>query len=56
MRQIAQYRAEDKSNPEYYARLTVEKAQAALLHKPFQKSSKTPQTTSPSDLRQGRNT
>jgi type IV secretory pathway VirB4 component len=30
MRQIAQYRATDKTNPEYYARHTVEKAMAEL--------------------------
>ena len=30
IRQIAQYRATDKTNPEYYARYTVEKAQTEL--------------------------
>ncbi len=30
IRQIAQYRAADKTNPEYYARYTVEKAQTEL--------------------------
>jgi DNA primase RepB-like protein len=32
IRQIARYRASDKSNPENYARLTVTKAQAELQH------------------------
>jgi len=31
IRRIADYRADDKSDPEYYARLTVNKAQAELL-------------------------
>jgi hypothetical protein len=30
IRKIADYRAEDKADPEYYARLTVSKAQARL--------------------------
>jgi len=34
IQQIADYRADDKPNPEYYARLTVVKAQAQLSQKP----------------------
>lgn len=36
IRQIAQHRAADKSNPEYYARHTVEKAMAELTTSPTQ--------------------
>jgi hypothetical protein len=36
IRQIAQYRATDKTNPEYYARHTVEKAIAELATRPTQ--------------------
>jgi hypothetical protein len=35
VRRIADYRAADKHNPEYYARHTVTKAQAELSSKPW---------------------
>ncbi len=44
IRQIAQHRATDKTNPEYYARHTVEKAMAELKVLPSQ-----PRTSSPAE-------
>jgi DNA primase RepB-like protein len=44
IRQIAQHRAGDKSDPQYYARLTVGKAQAQL-----NSGRETPATTSPTE-------
>jgi RepB DNA-primase from phage plasmid len=44
IQKIAQYRSTDKANPEYYARHTVEKAQADSNHKSSQKAAAVPQT------------
>jgi RepB DNA-primase N-terminal domain len=43
IRHIADYRADDKHDPEYYARHTVEKAQAALQGRAGSQSSDTPE-------------
>jgi RepB DNA-primase from phage plasmid len=42
IRQIAQHRANDKTNPEYYARHTVEKAMAELEVQPSQPGTNSP--------------
>jgi RepB DNA-primase from phage plasmid len=42
IRQIAQHRATDKTNPEYYARHTVEKAMAEITTPPTQPPSNSP--------------
>jgi hypothetical protein len=55
IRQIAQHRATDKTNPEYYARHTVEKAQTDLEDRRPPKSTAGPQTTQGSNLSQDRN-
>jgi hypothetical protein len=55
IRQIAQHRAGDKTDPEYYARHTVEKAQADLEHRQTQKNTTAPQTTQGTDLSHDRN-
>jgi hypothetical protein len=55
IRQITRHRATDKTNPEYYARHTVEKAQSDLEQKQPQKSTAAPQTTQGTDLSQDRN-
>jgi hypothetical protein len=55
IRQIAQHRATDKTNPEYYARHTVEKAQTDLEDRLPQKSIAGPQTTQGTNLSQDRN-
>jgi len=45
IRQIAQHRASDKSDPQYYARLTVTKAQAQLMN-----GRDTPATSRPAEF------
>jgi hypothetical protein len=55
IRRIAQHRATDKTNPEYYARHTVEKAQTDLEDRLSKKSTAGPQTTPETDLSQDRN-
>jgi hypothetical protein len=42
IRRIADYRADDKHDPEYYARHTVGKAQAELDHRPVASQTATP--------------
>jgi len=55
IRQITRHRATDKTNSEYYARHTVEKAQADLEQRQPQKSTGAAQTTQGTDLSQDRN-
>ncbi len=55
IRQIAQHRATDKTNPEYYARHTVEKAQTDLDDRLPPKSGAGPLTTRGTNLTQDRN-
>jgi hypothetical protein len=55
IQQIAQHRSTDKANPEYYARHTVEKAQADLEYRQTQKNTTAPQTTQGTDLSHDRN-
>jgi hypothetical protein len=50
IQKIARHRSTDKANPEYYARHTVEKAQADLNHKSSQKTAAALQTTKGTDL------
>jgi hypothetical protein len=50
IQKIADYRAEDKPDPDYYARLTVTKAQAELL-RPQSVSSETAEVRGPSSSR-----
>jgi hypothetical protein len=55
IRRIADYRADDKADPNYYARHTVEKAQADLEHRLPQQTTDGPQTTPGTDMSQDRN-
>jgi RepB DNA-primase N-terminal domain len=55
IREIALYRGRDKSNPEYYARLTVEKARADLNQKDAQKSAAATPTAEEIRMSQDRN-
>jgi hypothetical protein len=55
IRRVADYRADDKADPNYYARHTVEKAQADLEHRLPQQSTAGPQTTPGTDMSQDRN-
>jgi len=55
IRQIARHRATDKTNPEYYARHTVKKAQTDLEDRLPQESTDGPQTTQGTNLSQDRN-
>ena len=55
IQQIAQRRSTDKANPEYYARHTVEKAQADLEYRKSEKSATPPQTTQGTEPSHNRN-
>jgi hypothetical protein len=48
IQRIADFRSADKSSPEYYARLTVDKAKAALVHHPSSESVGDAQSPDPS--------
>jgi hypothetical protein len=50
IQRIARHRSADKSNPEYYARLTVEKAQADLGHRTTPRNAPASQVTEEVDL------
>jgi hypothetical protein len=55
IRQILQHRATDKANPKYYARRTVEKAQAEMERRLPPQSNAGAQTTPGTDVSQDRN-